>query len=1010
MRNLFFPSILGVLLLCTCIAAGQSSSKRGGICFRVDDNPSLVRLHQFDSVLSKHQAKFCMAMTSWAFPLSPVYVDSLKGWIADGHEVMDNSPTHQTQFFNVLNIQDTLLYSGNPGVDHIASQKICLRVSNFDTTQPHGEGPLNISGNMVISQNSGEFSDLTGNPYFFAFYLSTPLKKMYLWYDCRAVNPADPDTVYLKSFWEEPVSLGTISGVSYHKLTQRNVIMHQSAIRLLGQRSLKIFGDLGITRPTTWIHPSGQMPWISEYDLKTNMGDSLGYTQGSNFLKYSYLGYNEYDPDGYASFGMQSIDFSTETKSFHENRHLIADAIARHYVKIDVSRFSNPVGGWDMFLSRTDSLLTWCGANNIPVRTYDQWRSLLYDSIPSRVVNIFPPLNVDLDEDNFPDGYEQTGMNGFYDTIDGVPASGNRSFGIYGNGNVCAVTSLAGLEPGINKFTIYTKGNNSPESNVSLSMTFPETGQVLNYDIPSDTSIWTEHFQLVNIPVGVSVANILISHQVINIDTVKISGMGLRSAGFLKETKLATQVKTANEPFASVGLDSLVIDSIYSPQAVTWTVRSGNPINFSILPGNILKVLKPSSFWVGRDSTYVIAHAPDGILDSCFMAFYSDSIGAGCAGLPIQLNLLDTLENDIVIWTSEPYDSTISNPNIYNPVVSPEFTTTYYILAINPLGPIHRDTLVLFRYPFPVPVVTNDTSVCYGYPVQLTVSGGVNYLWNTGQTNDTIVVDPPETSMYYVRVTSEHGCFTDDSVLVTRVDKPVIELFGLWPSYCANDPSSTVFGKPVGGTYYGSPGLIGDTFYPDLAPPGINKVYYSYTAPSGCSNLDSLSVNVVALPVVKPLPVTDLCADKFLVLHAGPGFDNYLWSNGLTDSIITFDSAGRGLGIHKIWVYVTKDGCADKDTAKINIVVCPIGVDENDAAQFFRIYPNPAASEITLYCDDKTLSETKCEILTINGDVIDHIFLKDRETKVNISHLKAGMYLLRFWVGNKVYKYRMLKL
>jgi hypothetical protein len=1009
MKKIFFSPLLIFLLFQAQFAMAQSSSKRGGICFRVDDNPSLVKLHEFDSVFSKHQAKFCMAMTSWAFSLTPVYVDSLKSWINKGHEVMDNTPTHQTQFFNVVNIQDTNLYHNNGGVDHINLQKVCLRVTNFDTTQPHGEGLVNITGNMVISQNAGEFGDLAGNPYFFALFVSSPVNKLCLWYDRKAANPADPDTVYLKSFWDETVSYGNHPGVAYHKITQRNVIMSQLAIRLLGNRSLKIFADLGIPRPLTWIHPAGQMPWINIYEVKANFGDSLHYTQGSNFMYYSYLGYNEFNPNGYAPFGMQSLDFSTEAQSFSYNKHLIANSVAKHLVKIDISRFSSPAGGWPAFLSRTDSLLTWCAANDIPVRTYNQWRGLLYDSIANRITNVFPALNTDLDQDIFPDGYNQ-GMNGYYDLTDGVAASGNRSFGIYGSGNICSISGLAGLETGMNKFTIFTKGTDVPGSIVTLTMVFPETGQTFNYDIPSDTSIWTERFQLVTIPSGVSVANVLISHSTPAFDTVKISGMGLRSAGFLKETKAATQVHTANEQFAPVALDTLVIDSLYAPQTITWTIRGGNSMNFSIQPGNILKPLKPESFWVGKDSIFVVAHAPDGINDSCFMAFYSNPIGPGCTGVPIQLTLLDTLDNDIVQWTSLPYDSTISNPNIYNPIVAPKVTTTYFILAINPLGPINRDTIILSRYPFPEPVVTNDTSVCYGYPVQLTASGGVSYLWSTGQTNDTIVVNPPETTTYYVRVSNQFGCYIDKSVQVTRVDKPTIEISGLWPAYCANDPSSTVVGRPVGGTYYGSPGLIGDTFYPDLAPSGINWVYYSYAAPSGCSNVDSISVNVVPLPVAMHQPDTNLCADKFIILHAGPGMDNYLWSNGLTDSVIVVDSTGRGLGIHKVWVYVTKDGCADKDTAQINFIICPIGFEEKETAGLFKIYPNPASADIVISNTTDDAGDLRFELLNMSGEKIRDGILREKQTRLSIAGLKAGIYILRIWRGDKAYPFRIVKI
>ncbi len=1010
MKKVFFPLVIIVLLMNHYISSAQSLTKRGGICFRVDDNPSLTKLHQFDSVFRKYQVNFCMAMTSWSFPVAPVYVDSLKSLIGKGHEVMDNTPTHQTQFFNVLNFADTLLYYNHPGVDHINNQKVCLRITGFDTTQSHNEGLIDITGNMVISRNPGEFGDLAGNPNFFAFYLSSPVNKICLWYDRKALIPTDPDTVYLRTLWDEPVSFGTQTGIAYHKLTQRNVIMHQNAVRLLGQRALKIFDEVGMPRPYTWIHPAGQMPWINGYDLKAFLGDSLlQYTQGSNYIYYSYLSYKELNPGGYAQFGMQSLDLSTETQSFAYSRKTIANAIAKHYVKIDASRFSNPVGGWNSFLSRTDSLLSWCALNNIPVRTYNQWSHLLYDSIPNKIADIFPPLNADLDHDGYPDGYDPDGMHSIYDTTDGVGWSGNRSFAINGNGSICAVNGLAGLEQGQNKFTIYTKGSKQVGSEVTVNFYFPETGQTESYNVSSETANWTEQVKLVNIPTGVSMANIQINHQFAGSDTVKISGMGLRSAAFLNKSIQPPQIHTANEPFTPVNLSDLLIDGLYDPQTINWTIHGGSSLNYSIAPGSILKVQKKSSFWVGQDSIYVVALAPDGIRDSCFMSFISNEIPYACSGASIQLTLLDTLDNAIIQWTSQPYDPTINNPNIYNPVVSPTTTTTYIVTVINPLGPINKDTVVVVRNPFPVPIVTKDTSVCAGLPVTLTASGGATYLWSTGETHDSIIVNPDRTTTYTVTLTSEFGCSSGATILLTRVEKSVIYLSGLWPAYCANDPSATVFAQPAGGDLYGSVGLIKDIFYPGLAIPGLNKIFYAYTNKYGCNSVDSLSVVVVALPVIKPQPDTSICAGNSIALHAGSGFDNYLWSNGRTDSVVVVDSVGHGPGPYEIWVYVTKDGCADKDTARINFTICPIGFNDKELAGLFSVYPNPASDEIVISNLNSQTSDACFELRNMKGDKVAEGLIHARETRISIAALANGIYLLNIKWQGKIYNLRLVK-
>ena len=1005
-------SVILLLILLNLLARAQSSGKQGGVCFRVDENPSLSKLHQYDSLFSGYNQNFCMAMTSWVFPITPAYVDSLKNWINKGHEVMDNTPTHQTQFFNLIDISEDSLYSNKPGVDHINLEKVCLKINSIDTTQSHSEGLVNISGNLVISQNPGEFANLPGNPYYFALYFPMPYNKVYLWYDLKAKNPGDVDSVYIKSFWEEPVNLTTNTGISYHKLTQRNVIMDASAVRLLGQRSLKIYSDLNIPRPYTWIHPAGQMPWISAYELKWNMGDSLQYHQGSNYINYANLCYNEYTPYNIASFGMQAAaDLSNETQDLKTSKHTIANAIAQHYVKIDLARFKNSYGGWEGYLQRTDSLLNWCMINNIPVRTYKQWKALLYDSVPNRVTNIFPKLNVDLDQDHYPDGYDLNQIiTSIFDTTDGVEESGFKCFNINGYGYIFQINTLAGLETGQNKFTIWTKGQDVPGSYVTLRFEFPERGIYRVLDFPSDTSFWTEHFQLLDVPDSVSFMTVYGIHADGTPDTIKISGMSMRSAGFLKQIKYPQQIQTANDPFPPIALNNLVIDTLYPPSSVTWTIRNPGILNLSVISGNILKIQKPESFWEGQDSTFLIAHSPDGILDSCFFFFKSTPIEAVCAGFPITLSLLDTLDNDVITWTSVPNDSSISNPHIYNPTVNPKETTMYTVQARNPIGGnIFWDSIQVKRYAYPNPGLPADTSICKHHELVLTASGGVHYLWNTEDTTASITVTPLETQRYSVLVTNEHDCSTSDTILVTVFPLPYVAIFGIQPTYCQDYPPFTIPGWPPGGVFGGTSGIDGDTLFPARATPGLNEIWYTVTDTiTGCSNTDTAYVTIYPRPVITPLPDAEICADNSITLDAGSGFDNYLWSTGENTSSIIVDSSGYGIGLSYIWVYVTLNGCVDRDTANITFIACP-GIQEITFSKNFSVYPNPANNEFLISVFDKAILPVELEIIDLKGDKVGSSKLRGTINKIDISEFPKGIYILKITKGKLVCLGKILK-
>ncbi len=1009
------PQVIRNILLFFLIAINlygfaQSEGKHGGVCFRVDENPSLTKLSQYDALFSVHQQNFCMAMTSWVFPITPAYVDSLKAWMNKGHEVMDNTPTHQTQYFNLINPDEDTLYINQPGVDHINLEKVCLKINSIDTTQSHLEGWIDVSGNLLISQNPGEFSDLSGNPYYFALYLSEPFHSIYLWYDLRASNPNDVDSVYIRSFWEEPVNLIAQNGVSYHKLTQQNVIMDQDGIRLLGKQSLKIYSDLDLPRPYTWIHPNGQMPWISAYELKWNMGDSLQYQQGSNYINYAKLCYNEYTPYQVAPYGMQA-SLSNETQDLKTTKHMIADAVAQHYVKIDLARFQNPLGGWDAFLQRTDSLLSWCVSNNIPIRTYAQWKALLYDSVPNRVVNIFPNLNVDLDHDFYPDGYENNQIvTSVFDTTDGVPESGYKSFLMQGLGYIFQINTLAGLEKGKNKFTIWTRGQDVPGSVVTLRFEFPERGLLYTFDFPSDTSIWSEHYALIDVPDSISFMTVYGIHADTTADTIRISGMSMRSAGFLKQVKYPRQMRTANEPFASVALNDLVIDSLYNPATITWSAPTSGLLNMTILPGNILKVLKPVSFWEGSDSAYVVANSPDGIADSCLFSFVSSPIEDACAGLPIMLSLLDTLENDVVTWTSRPFDPSMDNPHLYNPTVNPMMTTMYTVQARNPIGGnIYWDSIEVKRFAYPDPGLPTDTIICKHQKLKLTASGGIHYLWSTGDTTESITVSPLENMEFSVLVTNEHDCSASDTVLVTVLPLPDAVIFGIQPTYCQDFPPFTIPGWPPGGVFSGTSGVEGDTLFPARANPGMNQIWYTVTDEiTACSNTDTAYITIYPQPVIQPLPDAEVCGQNSILLNAGSGFDNYLWSTGETSSSIVVDSSGYGLGLAQIWVYVTLDGCIDRDTSNITFILCP-GFQDKDFQHHFMLYPNPATNEVILSVKDKAILPLQLNLLDSKGIILRSIFLGDLVNNIDLSQFSKGIYFLMISAGKETYTGKILK-
>ncbi len=555
------------------------SDKRGGICIRIDDNQPIEKLRQVDSVFSKYGLNFCMSMSCGDFEGDIPYVDYLKLLLSKGHELMDHSPSHQTQYFDLFNLQDTSLYSGVPGVNHLSGNRVCLNYSGVDTSTSHNEGIVSIQGNFVVSKLPGEFNDIGE---FIGLYFHK-LDQVFIWSELRAVDSNDPDTLVIRSFWDEEISLGNYSDITYHKLTRNDVTMSPEGIQLLGKRTLKIFTDLNIPRPYSWIHPGGRMPYIPAEEVKLNIGDEVQFKDAACYEYPTYLCFNEYNPDGIKQFSMQYGEISIERNTFKWNKNLISDFIAKHFVQIDLLHLSDPLGGMPSLLKRLDSLLNWCSVKNIPVKTQLKWKANLYDYTPNGAVNAIPALNIDLNEDQYPDGYSKNPIfKSIYSTKDGVQESGGCSFEISQNGKMCWISKLAGLEKGKNYFSIWTKGTNQVKGTVKVQFTFPENGGSKILLIPADSSAWIKYSDSLFIPDSISQMDMTIENLTQDPSVIKISGISLKTTGPLIVDFFSDKV--CNGDTTTLTSFSSPMDSI---QYLKWDLNGDG--NFEDAEGMIVK-------------------------------------------------------------------------------------------------------------------------------------------------------------------------------------------------------------------------------------------------------------------------------------------------------------------------------------------------------------------------------------------------------------------------------------
>ncbi|HRP88649.1 MAG TPA: PKD domain-containing protein [Edaphocola sp.] len=161
--------------------------------------------------------------------------------------------------------------------------------------------------------------------------------------------------------------------------------------------------------------------------------------------------------------------------------------------------------------------------------------------------------------------------------------------------------------------------------------------------------------------------------------------------------------------------------------------------------------------------TMVLSYAPNPT------AVLPDSVNI-CSGGQVQLNAGNN--GSTYSWNTGATSQTI-NVN----------TAGQYIVNItNVLGCSINDTTQVTLQPSPLVDLGNDTAFCNQSSITLDAgNAGDNYLWNTGATSQSIVVN--QTGVYHVTVTNQYGCTDSDSVEVSYLGTPSVDGFYATPRY-----------------------------------------------------------------------------------------------------------------------------------------------------------------------------------------------------------------------------------
>lgn len=278
---------------------------------------------------------------------------------------------------------------------------------------------------------------------------------------------------------------------------------------------------------------------------------------------------------------------------------------------------------------------------------------------------------------------------------------------------------------------------------------------------------------------------------------------------------------------------------------------------------------------------------------------------------------------------------------------------TYSVTSTSSCGSATDNIIITTASPTTVAITEPDTTICQGENITLYASGATSYLWNNGDTTNSITVSA--TGNYFV--TTNDGCSSNtDSVQVNVIPQITVSIIEpdvnniclgesivlhavgsglfLWNTGAMTDSIITLTEGSFFVTSANSCFIVSDTVQVNIIPPTTISISesdtiicqgetvtfhvngsssylwntgattdsiivttagnYSVSANSTCpSNMDTVQVNVIPQPAVFILePDTNyICSDQSITLHAN-GVGSFIWNTGATTDSIVISTTG----------------------------------------------------------------------------------------------------------------------
>ncbi|WP_417195055.1 T9SS type A sorting domain-containing protein [Bizionia sp.] len=388
-------------------------------------------------------------------------------------------------------------------------------------------------------------------------------------------------------------------------------------------------------------------------------------------------------------------------------------------------------------------------------------------------------------------------------------------------------------------------------------------------------------------------------------------------------------------------------------------------------------------------TTYTVLVSDGNTSDSDSVVVTVNALPNASAGYDVTITEGESITLNASGGTSYLWNTGDTSQNL---TVSPTETTTYSV-TVTENNCSNQDSVTVFVNPEEPVVEANagdDVTICENASTTLTASGGSIYEWSTGETTQSITVNPLTTTTYTVHV-SEGNVTDSDTVVVTvsplpnvvTSDDPTIE-FGQYTTLSAS-----------GGTDY--LWSTGETTPQISVSPTYTSIYTVTVSNNGCARTENVQVNVVDLVNADAGDDVEICADgdqnTSATLRATGGL-YYEWSTGETTQSITVSPEET-----TEYEVMVSNGF-NYETDRVNVIVnqCLSAGEPEIVNTEMLVFPNPATSEINVKVSGFD-NDTKIYIYDMLGRLIQTTSIGTTShgaitKKINVSNLPRGMVLV----------------